>query len=94
MKFNKKALDLARKLDYMEIEPEDRKRMIKKCVNPLYKIFYGSSLTKKINNCYEEIKEHLDELEKQRIEYEKLFIEKRREYQKLSGEIRYIALQN
>ena len=89
MKINKKVSELARKLDYMGIESEDRKRMIKICINPLYKIFYGSSLTGKINNGYEKIKKEMDELERQRVENEKL----NKEYKEIR-EIRYIALQN
>jgi hypothetical protein len=90
MKFNKKVFDLARKLDYMEIESEDRRRRIKKCVNPLTRIIFGYQLKKDINKSYEIIKKEMDELERQRVEYEKNNIE----YEKYFNDTNYIRLMN
>jgi hypothetical protein len=78
MKFNKEVWDLARKLDYMLVEPEDRRDLIKKCLNPLG-LIGGLRLIAQINYNYEHLKKGV-------AEYQKL--DKR---QREIEEIRYIA---
>lgn len=36
MKFNKKVSDLARKLDYIGVNSERKRKLIKLCINPIH----------------------------------------------------------
>jgi len=88
MKINKKVSDLARKLEYIGIDLKERRNIIKVCMHPLNRIF--NSLEKTIDESYKTIKKGMDELERQKMEYENLNEENKRYLR----EIKYIALQN
>ena len=74
MKFNKKVSDLARKLDCIGINSEDRRGIIEQCMaienETTYRIF---CLKKQIDKSYKEVKKAIEDFEK---EYNSTTIEK------------------
>lgn len=63
MKINKEVSDLARKLEFIGIEEESRRKIIKRCFNPL-KSITGIYLIKQINKSYKNIKKEIDNYNK------------------------------